>query len=338
MWIVARSISRPVRERLHGGRFDALVLAVFEHACDLITHDGDVVALVTSQVGDGPLNIVVDGGAGLFAGVDLGAPVALECRGGVTPPLLCVGNLEVGLERAAVTLEGRGGVTPPLLCVGNLEVGLERAAVWEPRPDWEALRSRRSAIISCLPLLRALCLSYAPAGSLLALLVAPPPDDVSPWKCQLVGVPAGDRNKFRLPSSKKIMVLAREAAESLRLGWEGDLEYLREGAAGLAGLGGGLTPAGDDFITGAMLWAHLAHPTPSSLCRALVEVAAPRTTTLSAAFLRAAGRGECSAAWHALLAALNAGTEDEIAAATREVLAHGATSGADSLAGFLYYL
>ena len=283
--VVARSISRPVRERLHGGRFDGRVLAVFEHACDLITHDGDVVALVTSQVGDGPLNVVVDGGAGLFAEVNLGAPV---------------------------TLGGRGGVTPPLLCVGNLEVGLERATVWEPCPDWEALRSQRGAIVSRLPLLRTLCLSCAPAGSLLALLEAPQPDDAP------------------------VLSAAREAAESLRLGWEGNLEYLREGAAGLAGLGSGLTPAGDDFLTGVMLWAWLAHPTPGPLCRTLVKVAAPRTTTLSAAFLRAAGRGECGAAWHALLAALSAGTDTEIAAATREVLAHGATSGADSLTGFLY--
>ena len=285
MWIVARSISRPVRERLHGGRFDARVLAVFEHACDLVAHDSDVVALVTSQVGDGPLNIVVNGGVGLFAQVDLDAPVALECR---------------------------GWVTPSLLCVGGLEVGLEQAAVWEPRPDWEALRSRRGAIVSRLPLLRTLCLSCALAGSLLALLETPQPDDAP------------------------VLSAAREAAESLRLGWEGDLERLREGAAGLAGLGSGLTPAGDDFLTGAMLWAHLTHPTPAPLCRALVEVAAPRTTTLSAAFLRAAGRGECGAAWHALLAALSAGAEAEIAAAAREVLAHGATSGADSLAGFLY--
>jgi len=80
----------------------------------------------------------------------------------------------------------------------------------------------------------------------------------------------------------------------------------------------------------------LAHPTPRSLCRALVEAAAPRTTTLSAAFLRAAAQGEWSAAWHVLLAALNEGTEVEITAAVQDVLAHGATSGADALAGFLW--
>jgi hypothetical protein len=134
--------------------------------------------------------------------------------------------------------------------------------------------------------------------------------------------------------------MAEKAAQALREGWEGDLQRLQEGAAGLAGLGGGLTPAGDDFLAGAMVWAWLAHPAPAPLCRALVEVAIPRTTTLSAALLRAAARGECSAPWHALLAALSAEPseegEAEIRAAVHGILAHGATSGADGLAGFLY--
>jgi len=285
-WAVARSISRPVREwlyRLHEGQYAARVLAVFERACDLITHDGDVVALVTPQIGNGPLNVVVSGAANLFAGVDPGAPVTLELEA----------------ER---------------LWVGGLVIDLEGAAVWEPRPDWDALRARPAAIVSRLPLLHNLCLRHAPAGSLLPLLGALPPGDA----------PAG-----------AILSTAQEAAESLQEGWGGDLERLREGAAGLAGLGGGLTPAGDDFISGAMLWAWLAHPTPGPLCRAMIEVAIPRTTTLSAAFLRAAARGECSAAWQALLTALSEGAEAKITAAAQDVLTHGATSGADTLAGFL---
>jgi len=285
-WAVARSISRPVRERLHRlheCQSAARVLAVFEHACDLITHDDDVVALVVPQIGDGPLNIVVDGAASLFARVNPGAPV---------------------------TLEGER------LWVGGLRVDLRRAAMWEPRPDWDALRARRAAIVSRLPLLRAFCLRHAPAGSLLALLGALPPGDAP---------------------VEAILSTAQEAAEALREGWGGDLERLQEGTAGLAGLGSGLTPAGDDFLTGAMFWTWLAHPIPDSLCRALIEVAVPRTTTLSAAFLRAAARGECNGPWHALLAALSEGAEAKITTVVQQVLAHGATSGADTLAGFLYF-
>jgi hypothetical protein len=282
MATVARSISRPVRARLHPGQFAARVLAVFEHACDLVTRDGDVLALVTPRIGDGPLNVVVDGAAGLFAGIDAGEPVALEG------------------ER---------------LRVGGLGIDLRGAVVWEPRPDWDTLRARRAVIVSRLPLLRALCLRHAPTGSLLGLLGAPPPADL----------PAGDT-----------LSTVQGPAEALREGWGGDDARLREGVAGLAGLGGGLTPAGDDFLTGAMLWAWLVHPTPAPFCRALAQVAAPLTTTLSAALLRAAARGECSAPWHALLAAPGEEAEARITVAVREILAHGATSGADGLAGFLY--
>jgi len=133
------------------------------------------------------------------------------------------------------------------------------------------------------------------------------------------------------------------AAEALREGWGGRVERLHEGALALAGLGSGLTPAGDDFLTGAMLWAWLAHPVPAPFCRALVEAAIPRTTLLSAAFLRAAARGECSASWHGLLEALSERAEARGASwqlalhqAVQEIMAYGATSGADTLAGFLY--
>jgi hypothetical protein len=282
---VARSISQPVRERLQRleeGRFASRVLAVFDRACDLVTDDGDVVALVVPRVGDGPLNVVVNGTAGHFAGIVPGTRVSLE--------------------------KGR-------LWVGELAVDLTSAAVWDPRPDWDALRGRRGVIAPQIPLLRALCLREAPTGSLLALFTDTLPDDTP---------------------TRVVLSTAQKAARALQAGRAGDLERLREGTARLAGLGSGLTPAGDDFLTGAMLRVWLDHPTPRALCSAMVEVAAPRTTTLAAAFLRVAARGECNAPWHGLLAALSEGVEAAITAAVQEVLTHGATSGADALAGFLY--
>jgi hypothetical protein len=279
----ARSISRPVLERLHRDQFAARVLAVFEQACDLVASD-DVVALVTSRVGDGPLNIVVDGEAGLFAGVVPGSPVILEQE---------------------------------QLFVDGLTVHLRGARLWEPCPDWDTLRVQGTTIESRLLHLRALCLRYAPPGSLLMLLGAPMHDD-------------GMNGTF--------LRTARQAAEVLREGWQGNKTQWRQGVNGLTGLGNGLTPAGDDFLVGATLASWLAHPDPGPLCCALAEVAPPRTTTLSAAFLRAAARGECSAPWHALLTALSEGAERKIEAALREILTHGATSGADALAGFLYLM
>jgi hypothetical protein len=289
---IAHSISRPVRQRLRQGQSVARVLAIFEHACDLVTPDGEVIALVPPQIGDGPLNIVLDDPTDLFTGIDLSAPVTLA---------------------------------EEQLWVGGLQVDLREAIVWEPQPDWDTLRTRRAAIASHLPLLYSLGHHHAPSNTLLALL------DPSLLRGPLLKGPLLD-DKL----TATIFSTAQKAGADLREGWAGDLKRLQEAGTGLAGLGGGLTPAGDDFLTGAMLWAWLAHPTPDPFCHTLLQVAVSRTTTLSAAFLRAAVRGECSASWHTLLASLSEGTEAEITAAVREVLAHGATSGADALAGFLY--
>ena len=282
----ALSISRPAREWLHGSYKNqppAQVLATFERACDLIAQRGEVVALVTAPVGNGPLNIVVDGTEGLFTGVKVGETATMdECW----------------------------------LRVGDLNVDLGNAPVWEPRPDWDALRVRHAAVASGLPMVRDLSLRHAPAESLTLLL---------------------DAYRLSGGAARHMFAAARKAAEILREGWRGQIEKLQEGTAQLAGLGGGLTPAGDDFLAGAMLWAWLAHPTPEPICRAVSEAAAPHTTTLSAAFLRAAARGECSARWHALLAGLCDAAEAKITAAVRDITRHGATSGADSLAGFLYF-
>jgi hypothetical protein len=117
---------------------------------------------------------------------------------------------------------------------------------------------------------------------------------------------------------------------------EESLTRLRAGAAHLAGLGGGLTPAGDDFLTGAMLWAWLAHPTPNNYCGVLLSASMTQTTMLSAALLQAAARGECSAPWHSMFRALVGGSDTNLAEAVQCVLAHGHTSGADTLAGFLW--
>ena len=130
------------------------------------------------------------------------------------------------------------------------------------------------------------------------------------------------------------------ATTALAAGWRGNHTELLSGAARLAGLGTGLTPAGDDFLAGLMTWAWLAHPAPRAFCQVVLGAAVPRTTVLSAAFLRAAAAGECSIAWHHLLAALSdrqkpLRVSETLRGSVQEVLSHGHTSGADTLAGFL---
>jgi hypothetical protein len=247
-----------------------------------VTVDGDVIAVVTPRIGDGPLNVVVDEESMAFSDVEPGMPARVD---------------------------------KDRLQFSALEIVLDRAVVWEPRPDWEALRARRTRVLVRLPLVRHLCLQLAPSDSFLALL---------------------ERTSGKDVRQRVILATARSGARALGAGWEADRVWLQEGTAQLAGLGGGLTPAGDDFLAGVMLWAWLAHPRPDLFCRIVVEAAISRTTTLSAALLRTAARGECGSAWHALLAALAWGDYVELAEMLRVVLSQGGTSGADALSGFLW--
>ncbi|MFN2135813.1 MAG: DUF2877 domain-containing protein, partial [Candidatus Promineifilaceae bacterium] len=68
-------------------------------------------------------------------------------------------------------------------------------------------------------------------------------------------------------------------------------ELCRAAAAQLAGLGNGLTPAGDDILLG-VIYALWVWKPEARLIRSIAMTAAQRTTTLSASFLRAAAEGE----------------------------------------------
>jgi len=299
----ARSVSRPVWAWLSEPPFRGQVRAVFERTCLLETADGNLVALVLPRIGNGPLNVVVDGRPGGFSALRPGAPVRLQ--------------------------DGR-------LVAGPVAISIEGVALWEPRPDWQALRSRSAAITERLPLLQLLADRHAPESILL--------QRTGPVRCQAVIESTAKRSPPANPASPvatrgelqdALLATAREGARALLRGWAGDTAALKEGAGRLAGLGVGLTPAGDDFLAGLMLWAWLAHPGPRRLCQLVFEAAAARTTALSAAFLRAAAEGMCSEPWHDLLAALDGGRQDRLEAAVQKVLACGSTSGADTLAGFL---
>jgi hypothetical protein len=205
-------------------------------------------------------------------------------------------------------LEGDG------LIVGGVQVTLAGAASWEPRPDWQRLRAEGAAEPHRLAELSQTALARAPGDSLPALLA-----------------PAAGQTAATRPRAE--VEALRAGAAELAAARAGGRAGLAAAAARLAGLGGGLTPAGDDFLAGAMLRAWLDDPAPGAFCQAVLAAAEPRTTLLSAALLGAAARGECSAAWHRLLAGLAAGKP--LLPAVDAVLAQGHTSGADALAGFL---
>ncbi len=239
-----------------------------------------------------------------------GDVIALVCPTVGNGPLNIVVDARPGAF-ARLNREDPAGTSVGQLQVGCLDIYLDNITEWEPRPDWMTLRAMRPAIETRLPDLLHLAQQFASPESLLA-----------PWLSRQDSV----------PGTAAVQSICREFAARRNGGWKSALDL----AGQVAGLGIGLTPAGDDFLSGSMLRAWLAHPDPGNFCQEIVKVTAPRTTTLSAAFLKCAAKGECAAAWHQLLAALSAGRQADLTPAVRSVLAHGATSGADMLAGFCW--
>ena len=105
----------------------------------------------------------------------------------------------------------------------------------------------------------------------------------------------------------------------------------------ISGLGSGLTPEGDDFIIGAVLAAWIIHPqnVASVLAYEITNAAAPLTTSLSAAWIRSAGRGEAGELWHDLFNAFLSADKMAVEEFKEKILGVGHTSGADALTGFL---
>jgi len=102
----------------------------------------------------------------------------------------------------------------------------------------------------------------------------------------------------------------------------------------LLGSGPGLTPAGDDAVSGVLLTLRSAGEMPAvDRLRRELEPLLPATTSLSAALLRAAAEGYAAPPVVALLDQIARG--QFVAAALDPVLAIGHTSGSDLVAGIV---
>ena len=115
-----------------------------------------------------------------------------------------------------------------------------------------------------------------------------------------------------------------------------DLPAVVSYAGGLVGLGPGLTPSGDDVLSG-MLAAFRALGGDAAFAdataAAVAALATGRTTSLSATLLRLAGAGQVAQEAAAVLRALATG--EALEPAVHTLLGIGHTSGADLAAGIL---
>lgn len=106
-------------------------------------------------------------------------------------------------------------------------------------------------------------------------------------------------------------------------------------AAGLLGLGPGLTPSGDDVLCGVLLGLHAIGATAiaSELAGPVLSAAPLQTTPLSRAFLAASAEGEGGEALHQFIASVTSSSADALDCVVENLGRIGHTSGWDALAG-----
>ena len=291
--VKALSISGPVFDVVRREGLTGRVLANYSRACNLVTSEGEVIALVGPAIGNGPLNIVIEE-TGVLEQVKPGLPAVFSDN--------------------------------QLVLGDSLIVLLDAAQLWRPEVHWECLATQRRRLEDSLAALRGWLSQNDVAKGLLDLSTSQ-------------FAPAGTRS----PHNLAFLARARAGINGLLHALQdGDRSGIRESAALLAGLGPGLTPAGDDYLVGLMAGLRVwpgplenSGLSPDEACQIIFEATESRTTLLSRAFLHSAKEGLFGEDWHELLAALAGGEATGIQRAARRVLSSGATSGADALAGFL---
>jgi hypothetical protein len=248
--------------------------------------------------------------------VTVGAPEVPLAPGGLTI------DLDVGIALADLGLAAGqpGGIDRGRLSIpaARLRILLEGAVPWEPRPALPSLsaaqlgrRARDAGVVA---------IAEGGASSLVPLLWA-------------AGAAA--------PSAVTARA-ARAMRDLRRAAVAGDGAGVETAARGLAGLGPGLTPSGDDCLAGfAAAWA-LESPS-LGLCPAGVEGVldglrrggAPGASEIGRAWLAHATRGEVAEPMGQFFRVLVGGADARLAGAVRAVLALGATSGGDWMTGAL---
>lgn len=206
-------------------------------------------------------------------------------------------------------------ITDDHIQIGENDISLLDAVVWDPRPDWQRLRAACELSAQRLDWMLDVGRRKAPPGSLLdlqsSISLRPGPDSFA-------------KDLFDVFST----ILRNMETEGPR--------SLQDGAASLTGLGNGLTPAGDDFLLGIMLFTWLRCDSATTICQPLARAAEQRTTRLSACLLSQAAVGNCSTHWHSFFASIAANDAVVIEQNIGTLLSYGHTSGADALAGFIW--
>jgi Protein of unknown function (DUF2877) len=243
-------------------------------------------------------------------------PNSVRLRSDVTDTLFL--NLKRGMEVCV----GNDTLVIPAC---NFSFRLSDTPIWEPRPDVTAYKWNHETV--------------AQHSRLLTQFLANKQhqDGLAP----LIGPLFLEQPLQETPLSRMAMPNLKLLAQA---SWQQNIAGIEEATRGLAGLGPGLTPSGDDVLGGfaavmALLSIQLSADSLSRkhIASTIASVAKPRTTKLSGILLAYASRGEVSEQLGTLLLTLMLPAEEfkTVIKAADHVLAFGASSGGDTLLGML---
>ena len=241
---------------------------------------------------------------------------------GARLPSCIMDELYAKLSTGAQVRVGEGKLLIPML---DLTLHLADGAAWEPVPPVTAQGWQRATVAAHAHMLaRHLAQRAQPDG--LASLVKP----------LLLHEPTQETPLGRI-ALPLLRLLVRDCPAQ-------DAANVERAARGLAGLGPGLTPSGDDTLGGFIAVLALIGLQPAMdvaagkrLAEVIAGAARPRTTLLSATLLAHAARGEVAEQVGELLVALSLPPDASAAVlqAAERVLEFGACSGGDTLFGLL---
>ena len=271
-----------------------------------------------------------------------GAVVAVQRRGCHVNiddgPLLILSRPDVPLAPNALTvdtgphasLEGNGFRVGQVIALAASAPGdhdvdwlvtFRAAATWEPRPQVHPLSSRQ--LVDRLLAARATVVADGAKVSLLPLL----------W---MSGADTGGLESALVHRATAPARLLGDAAI------RGDKAALSRAARGLAGLGPGLTPSGDDLLAGFVAaWTLVGEALGRDragcerVTAAVVAGGERGVSPLGRAWLEHACRGELLEPMTAFVASLLSPTPWDLVATARGALAVGSSSGTDWMVGFL---
>lgn len=206
-----------------------------------------------------------------------------------------------------ITLFSRVRYSSDQIQIGSVQIDLTIAKIWNPKPAWEDILSD----------------TLAQTSQIL--------EDLLPFRST---ASTGLRNGHFSPSATTLKAAWRELSAATQ---ENDIGRAKLGAKKMAGLGSGLTPAGDDYLMGFIysLWSQWDPKKAQGWATELVKVAVPQTTRLSAAWLEAAANGQAAEPWHRFVDALIQEDPRNLVQATDRILATGHSSGVDALTGYV---